>query len=270
MKKNVIVIIIVLFLWFVIGYYTNKQNTSPENTEISGIQNNNNQNTNATDTKIIEIETPWFEVHGDFIKIDYLKFINNLESTYYLDKIKQAEEKQRQQYLSDNFSLLEPEFILQIKNINGNDFDFISQISSQFRIIGYIFKFDSYNDQDHHIFEQINFSNDITSIDLYFNTQLLWENTLMKTLSKIKELNTNIIGHFDISWNKPFLDSYIMSKKEFEIAQSIPTTILSIRTRYDENTISLDYLENFAKNTSIWELTLFRKISKFNWKITNY
>jgi hypothetical protein len=68
---------------------------------------------------------------------------------------------------------LEPEFILQIKNINGNDFDFISQISSQFRIIGYIFKFDSYNDQDHHIFEQINFSNDITSIDLYFNTQLL-------------------------------------------------------------------------------------------------
>jgi hypothetical protein len=61
-----------------------------------------------------------------------------------------------------------------------------------------------------------------------------------------------------------------MSKNELEILHSMQYNMLHIDTTYDKNTITLEYIEDFVKNTSILEYNLSNTISKFNWKITNY
>lgn len=214
---------------------------------------------NHTDNK-------WYRIHSSSLFIDYPEFILNSDK-----------------YVSDilsRYDWFNPEAIF-IKNINWNDFSFLSEITSQIYFRYYGFDFYKYNDDDNIIFDSINKRSWPSNINISFYTELDWENTLINTFSKINDVideivhnnsaldkSNNKIGWLTISWFDTFLDTYYLSKDELEIISNMKIDTFLFRLKIREGSLSDEYMIDYLNNTKInYFSSFFMKYTKFYWEV---
>lgn len=232
MKKYItyITIFCLIIIWIYFIFFWNLRENIEWDKTIKNISNTNS-------------EYKWFTLsNNDSLIIDYPIFINYLNNG-----------------VIENINKIYKIDLLEIKNIDGNNLNFISDINKNFNIRYYTFQFNQYNDDDFFIFDNINFENKIVELNLVFKNSLVGNNNLLQTFTKIKEISNNNIEYFNIIWNNIFFNTYKMSKKELNIIHSIPYYWLYIKTQIDQ-TVIMDDIVKFLKWTSIVEYSLYWKI----------
>ncbi|MDD3646519.1 MAG: hypothetical protein PHH06_03850 [Candidatus Gracilibacteria bacterium] len=225
--------------------------------------------------KNIDLDKETKVENGYYIKnsslfIDYPEFIKN--SDIYTEQILSR---------YDGFNAEQ----IFIENINGNDFDFLSNITSKIYFNYYFFDFYKYDDEDNYIFDSINKIRGPKRININFHSKLEGEDTLIKTLTKINSVineivsnnylldkSKNTIESFSLHGFDSFLDSYLLSKADMEIIYNMKVKSFVHRVNIDKDNFSEDYIIRYLKNTEINNFSSFLNYLKHDgnvYKVTN-
>lgn len=214
--------------------------------------------------KEIKVEN-WYYIKNSSLFIDYPEFIKN--SDIYTEQI------------LSRYNWFNAEEIF-IENINWNDFDFLSNVTSKIYFNYYFFDFYKYNDEDSYIFDSINKIRWPKNINISFYSKLEWENSLTKTFTKINSVideivhnksllnkSNNTIESFSLHWFDSFLDSYLLSKADMEIIYNMKVKTFAHRVNIDKDNFSEDYIIRYLKNTEINNFSSFLNYLKHDWNV---
>lgn len=195
----------------------------------------------------------WYKILGNVLIIDYPIFINNTDINF--DIIVEK---------CSWFSYWQ----LVIENIDWDNFDFLSKITSEIYFKQYEFDFKNYDDRYNYIFDWIDKINFIDSIIITIKWELIWDKNLLQTFKKLREVIYKAnVKNFSIHLLGWFFNNYVLSKQEWEEIKNYKVDSFLIMINSSKVLLEEEYIINFLETTKINNFSYLENYFKENWKI---